>query len=263
MHRKRQPFDQFACDNLVEHRLVNIMKARLGRISFVAAGVVIAASALVAQESGYLDLTEPLPRQRFHNPSANGGTGGFGICGGNVSSIPELTLVLASLDKFRYSVGEDVTFEVRVENTGTVSVDMPWTPHLGDLEPVDPTHSYSYSEALLHLNFLDTVSHRSFGAGHLFYGSHEVPGTLRELLPKQSIMIRARSRIEQHEDWLVKRLEEAQPLPLVVSPDLMLNAITYFPHEREESASESYSCVPLNTKKDGQVGIILWPSRPI
>jgi hypothetical protein len=83
-----------------------------------------------------LDLTDPAPRHRIRNP--NGGGGGF--CeGGGVSGvvIPDLTLTLMSVDKLAYSVDEDVTFEVKAENTSTHSIVIPWTLHLADLEPIE------------------------------------------------------------------------------------------------------------------------------
>jgi hypothetical protein len=47
---------------------------RCARIGLVAAAVVLAASAVSPQDVGYLDLTNPAPRQRVRNP--NGGMGG-------------------------------------------------------------------------------------------------------------------------------------------------------------------------------------------
>ena len=96
---------------------------RCARLGMVATGVVLAASTILAQEVGYLDLTDPVHRQRIHSPNG-GGTGGF--CGGggsDSSAIPEITVVLVSIDKRAYSIGEEVTFEVRIENTGRYSID--------------------------------------------------------------------------------------------------------------------------------------------
>jgi hypothetical protein len=104
------------------------------RIGLVVAALLLAASPALAQEVGHLDLTDPAPRQRIRNP--NGGEGGF--CPGKGVSevvIPDLTLTLLSVDKRAYSVGEDVTFEVKAENTGTHTLKIPWTLHLADLEP--------------------------------------------------------------------------------------------------------------------------------
>jgi hypothetical protein len=236
------------------------MNVRCAKHGLVLTGVVLAASTIFAQEIGYLDLTDPVPRQRIHS-SNGGGTGGFCGGGGDLSAIPEITVSLVSIDKRAYSIGEEVTFEVRIENIGRYSVEIPWTTHLGDLEPSDSTRSYKYRSALLILSFTDPDFHRSFGLGDTFYGSAEVPGTIQELLPNQSVLIRAREKIEIFQDWWGKRIKEVQPLALKVSPDLMLNEIAYTPGNKGGLGSENIRCIPMNTKKSNQLDVVLWPRR--
>jgi len=236
------------------------MITRCARLGLIAAGVALAASTILAQEVGYLDLTDSVPRERMRSP--NGGTGGFCGGGGSASTaIPEITLRLVSVDKRAYSMGEEVTFEIRVENTGKESVEIPWTPHLGDLEPGDPTQSYTYRSAVVILNLTDPDSHHSFDLYGNFYGSTDVPGTIQEVRPSQSVLIRTRRRLETFEDWWVKRVKEVQPLPLKASPGLMLNTMTYSPDEKGDwhSASENSQCTPLNTRKANHLDVVLWP----
>jgi hypothetical protein len=229
------------------------------RIVLLAAGVALAALAVLAQEGGYLDLTDPLPRQRIHSPTG-GGTGGFcGSGGGDPTAIPETTVTLVSLDKREYSIGEEVTFEVKVENTGRHSIEIPWSPHLGDLEPSDPTRPYTYRTALLILTLTDPDSRQILTLGDSFYGSTEVPGTIRELRPSQSVLIRTRKSIEIYDDWWGKRIMEVQPLLLKASPNLMLNEMTYSPSEKGDLGSESARCTPMNTKRPNQLDVFLWP----
>jgi hypothetical protein len=228
------------------------------KIGLVAAGIALTASAMLSQEVGYLDLTDPAPRHRIRNP--NGGTGGF--CGGSESSaIPEVTLTLVSVDKRAYSMGEEVTFEIRVENTDKQNIEIPWTPHLGDLEPGDSTQSYTYQSAVVGLILTDPDSHRSVDLYGYFYGSADVPGTIRELRPSQSVLIRARRKVETYEDWWVKRVQEVRPLPLKASPALMLSTVIYSPNENGDllSASENSHCTLLNTKKANQLDVAVWP----
>jgi hypothetical protein len=235
------------------------MNVRCARLVLVLTGVVLAAPAILGQEAGYLDLTDPTPRQRIRNP--NGGIGGFCVGNGDIASsaIPEITLTLVSIDKREHSIGEEVTFEVRIENTGRSSIEIPWTSHSGDLEPSDPTRSYTYRSALLILSLTDPDSHRSFSLGDTFYGSTEVPGTIRELLPSQSVLIRTRKKIETYEEWWEKRIKEVQPLALKASPDLMLNEMSYSPSEKGNLGSENVHCTPINTKKSNQLDVLLWP----
>jgi hypothetical protein len=175
------------------------------------------------------------------------------------SAVPEATLTLVSIDKRAYSMGEEVTFEVRVENTSKSSIEIPWTPHLADLEPGDPTRPYTYQNAAVVLDLTDPESHRSFDLFGIFYGSPDVPGTIRELRPSQSVMIRARKRLEIYEDWWGNRVKEMQPLSLQASPGLMLNSTTYTPNEKGDSGSENSRCTPLKIKKANQMDVVLWP----
>ena len=244
--------------NQLEQIRIRIMSVHNAKFALVAAGIALAALSLLAQDVGYLDLTDPAPRGRIRSP--NGGTGGF--CGNSESSgNPEVTLTLVSLDKRAYSIGEEVSFEVRVENTGKETIEVPWTAGLGELEPSDPTKSYTYRTAAFVLTFIDPGSHRSFSIQGYAYGSKDVPGTIRELRSSQSVLIRARRRLEIYEDSLGKRVKEVQPLPLKASSGMMLNSVTYSPSEKGSSASENTSCIPLSTKKANEVDVGLWPRR--
>jgi hypothetical protein len=232
---------------------------RRARPAMVAAGVILVASAIFAQEVGYLDLTDPAPRQRIHSPTG-GGTGGFCVSGGgDFSAMPEITVSLSSMDKLAYSIGEEVTFEVKIQNTGRHGIEIPWTRHLGDLEPSDPTQSYTYRTAVLLLTLKDPTSHDFLTLGEHFYGSSDVRGSIRELLPSQSIVIRARKQIEPYDAWLVSRTKEVQPLLLKASANLMFNEMTYTPNNNGDLGSENTRCIPVNAKIASPVDILLWP----
>jgi hypothetical protein len=203
------------------------------KIGLIAAIFVLAASAVSAQKVGYLDLTSPAPRQRVRNP--NGGMGGH--CeGGGVSGnvIPDLTLTL----------------------------EIPWTLQLADLEPGDPTQSYTYQSAVVSVRLTDPSSPRFIGLYVEFYGSTRVPGTIRELRPSQSIVIRARSKLDFYEEWWRKKISDVQPFAVKAEPDLMLNTVTYSPNETGDSASENSACIPLITKRKNQIDVLLWPRNP-
>jgi hypothetical protein len=155
--RAFQLFDRISARNA---KMGSNVKKLCVRIGLVTAGVALATLGVLSKQDGYLDLTDPVPRQRIHSPTG-GGTGGFcGGGGGDPTAIPETTVTLESLDEREYSVGEEVTFEVKVENTGGKNIEIPWSPHLGDLEPSDPTRSYTYRVGLLILTLTDPDSHR-------------------------------------------------------------------------------------------------------
>src|SRR5438552_11920311 len=84
--------------------------------------------AVPAQEVGYIDLTDNVFRER----SSSVGTYGGG-CGSSPHSTQnsqsEVTATLVTLDKTRYRVGEEATFEVKILNSGKKAIMVPWTPH--------------------------------------------------------------------------------------------------------------------------------------
>ena len=65
----------------------------------------------------------------------------------------QVTATLLSLDRTIYPLGEQVTFEHKIQNTGKDPVIVPWTPNLGDLEPIDPNASYEYRVGVVVLTF--------------------------------------------------------------------------------------------------------------
>jgi hypothetical protein len=74
---------------------------------------------------------------------------GSSECGGGTGFTPnnEITIALVSLDKASYSLGEEATYEVKVQNSGKEPIEIPWTPHSGDLEPTDSSKSYTFLHA--------------------------------------------------------------------------------------------------------------------
>jgi hypothetical protein len=106
------------------------------RIVMLAGAAFLAASVVAAQEIGWLDLTDLHPRDRIRAPHTVGAE-----CGGGSGFTPnnEITITLESLDKASYSLGEEVTYEVKVQNSGKTPIEIPWTPHSSELEPTGST----------------------------------------------------------------------------------------------------------------------------
>jgi hypothetical protein len=228
------------------------------RIVLLAGVTFVAASFVVAQEIGWLDLTDLHPRDRNRAPH-----GGSSECGGGTGFSPdnEITIALVSLDKASYSLGEEVTYEVKVRNSGKEPVEIPWTPHSADLEPTDSSESYTFLHAAVSLSFTDPDSNRSFSIYAHSYGSSEMPGSTRKLLPGEWIFVRARQKIETYEEWFWTKVKDSSPLKVRVSPSLMLNKVTYSPVEKGDSAMDHYVCIPLNTNLGAPSEVVLWPAR--
>jgi len=163
------------------------------RIGLLAGIALLVVRTTVSQETGWLDLTDLHPRERIRAPH-----GGSAECGGGSGFEPSLetSITLVYLDKTSYSIGEEVTYEVKIENTGKEPIEIPWTPHLGDLEPADSSQSYTYLDAAISLDFTEPNSNRRFSIYSFSYGSSDLAGTTRKLLPGQWIFVRARQKLE-------------------------------------------------------------------
>ena len=224
----------------------------------VAGAAFLVASATIAQETGWLDLTDLHPRERMRTPHA-----GSGQCGGGAGFEPSLetNITLVYLDKASYSIGEEVTYEVKIKNTGKEPLEIPWTPHLGDLEPAESSQPYTYLHAAISLNFTEPDSNRSFSIYANSYGSSDVAGTTRKLLPGQWIFVRARQKLESYEEWWWAKIKNSSPLSVKVSAGLMLNKVTYSPAEKNNDAVDRSVCIPLRTKLGAPSDVAFWPPR--
>lgn len=228
------------------------------RIGLLAAIALLVVCTTVSQETGWLDLTDLHPRERIRAPH-----GGSGECGGGAGFEPSLetSITLVYLDKTSYSIGEEVTYEVKIENTGKEPIEIPWTPHLGDLEPADSSQSYTYLAAAISLDFTEPNSNRRFSNYSFSYGSSDLAGTTRKLLPGQWIFVRARQKLEAYEEWWWNKTNDSSPVNVRVSANLMLNKVTYSPGEKSDSAMDRSVCIPLRTKLGASSDVALWPPR--
>jgi hypothetical protein len=214
----------------------------------IAGAALLMASTAFAQEIGWLDLTDRHPRERVRTPHA-----GSGECPGIASfdASPSVDITLMYLDKTSYSIGEEVTYEVNIRNTGKEPIEIPWTPHLGDLEPADPSEPYTYLHAAISLDFVEPDSNRSFSIYAYSYGAADVAGTTRMLRPGQSAFVRARQELDSYEEWWQRRVNDSSGLKVKVSADLLLDKVTYSPGEKSEAATDHSVCIQLFRSKAG------------
>jgi hypothetical protein len=88
-----------------------------------------------------------------------------------------------------------------------------------------------------------------------------MPGSTRKLLPGESIFVRARQKIEAHEEWWWTKIRDSSPLNVRASASLMLNKVTYSTGEKTDSAMDHYVCIPVNTKLGPPSDVVLWPAK--
>lgn len=221
-------------------------------IPVLCGAVLLSSTALtvLAEEIGYIDLTEgPFRESSRHPRTMSGGCGG-----GRDSSNRQVSATLLSLDRAIYRLGDEVTFEIKVRNTGKDVVIVPWTPHLGDLEPVDPDASYKYLNGGVVLAFSDPEG-REFLLSEFLYGAEDDPETLRELLPGQWFTVRGRQRIEPNRtDCGQDELQESGWVDAKVSAYFVENSASYSP---ENGGSSSETCIPMRSTRANELVVTL------
>jgi hypothetical protein len=168
-------------------------------------------------------------------------------------------VTLMKLDKDSYSMGEQVTFEVKVENTGKETIEIPWTPDLGDLEPLDPTQSYSYRSAAFVLLFTVPDSGHYIQLARFSYGSPDLPGSIRKLQPGQWLLVKASGKTDANDKWWLEESKGSASLSVKATAGLVLTATTYSSDGQGGSALEK--CLPMSRKKANEVDVALWPRR--
>jgi hypothetical protein len=174
------------------------------KASQVAMAVLLCASpALIAQEVAYLNLLGVTPRREFRAPKApdpvcedgvctGGGVGSGSVgCGAPARDEPRaLKTTLVSLDRFSYTAGDELEMEVRIENVGSLAMDIPWSPHLSDLQPADETLAFSYSSLYLSLLLRRPDGQTEDILVESLYGVQGRAGSLLTLRPGQWVRLR-------------------------------------------------------------------------
>lgn len=221
----------------------------------VLCGAILLSSAVsvsgFAQEILYIDLTDGPFHESFRHPRKfTGSCGG----GGSDSGEPRATVTLLSLDRTILPVGDRVTFELKIQNTGKNRLLFPSTPNLGDLEPLDPKASYKYREGVVVLTFKDP-EHREFDMGESFYGSADVPGTLHELAPGQWFTVRGRERIEPDSpQWGQRELGVVGWVDAEVTGYFREDDDSYSP---EQGGTLSDVCIPMRSESANELTVTL------
>lgn len=101
------------------------------------------------REVGYLDLTHIGPTHRVREPLTGSG-GGIGVGGNGLNRSEPLTLTLLSVG-YDANREHQIEFEVKLANTSTSVVSIPWDTSIADIEPSTPKQAYSYSSVCLSL----------------------------------------------------------------------------------------------------------------
>jgi hypothetical protein len=121
-----------------------------------------------------------------------GGSGSVGIaCGAGDPHDPRaIKTTLTWLDHLDYHIGDDIEFEIKLENTGSETMMIPWTPHLADLQPADDSKAFDYLELDLNLDIKRDSIDITLPLT-ILYGSKETANTVVELHPGEWVRLRS------------------------------------------------------------------------
>ena len=155
-----------------------------------------------AQEVASIDLTQITPRIELRRPpptpEAPGGANGTHdnhACADLGKSVGTLRTTLAGLDRDQYLFGDQPTFEVNVGNVGSQPIQLPFSPHLADLQPADPSQKFSFSELSVVLWLGGNRWNANMGGAVNLYGADDHPETLLTLLPGEWLRIVGKGKI--------------------------------------------------------------------
>lgn len=207
----------------------------------------------VAQEVGYIDLSDNVFRDGSPQTRLRGGG-----CGTSPHSAQdsqsEVTATIVSLDKTRYRIGEEATFEIKVMNTGNKTILVPWTPHSGDLEPAESHSSYKLLMATISIEFKDPEGFY-FSISEYLFGSRKVAGSLRELSPGQWFTVKGRKSITSYSaDWGKQEFADSGFVESIASALYREDTHAYFP---KDGGSLNDWCIPLRCQKSNQLEVTL------
>lgn len=158
-----------------------------------------------AQQVGSVDLTQIEQRWELRRPQAREGDAtkrrGMSLSSDSCATVPNdapsVQTTLVWLDRDQYSETDRPKFEARVLNIGSVPVKIPFSPHLADFQPEDPSAKFSYWELWVSLEIIIAVRNIQWtvGAGDAaLFGNDSHPGTMLTLEPGEWVQIIAQGQ---------------------------------------------------------------------
>lgn len=172
--------------------------------------LIAACAPLNGQEVRYIDLTGVQQRTELRYPPAppaqceadgpcvSGGIGGASVADGapDPRDPHALGIYVLRVNPTEINPKKPFEAEFRVLNTGRVSTDLPVSPHLSDLQPDDPSLTFSYFSLAL-LTTMPAEPHAESSAlGFVqLYGSPDHEGTMITLQPGECIRVKANVRL--------------------------------------------------------------------
>jgi len=171
-----------------------------------------------AQEVASLDLTKVEGRVDLRRPKATtaviagySGTQQITPCLDPAKKMGALQATVVSLDRTHYQLGDEPIFEVKIENTGSTPIRIPFSPHLADLQAEDPGQKFGYSELNITL-WIVAGNHWStnMGGGVTLYGAEGHKRTMVALNSGEWVRIIGKGHLSLDDD-LIRLVMQGQP----------------------------------------------------
>ncbi|MGH9879389.1 MAG: hypothetical protein ACRD5H_17295, partial [Nitrososphaerales archaeon] len=169
------------------------------------------------QDDNFLDLTR-IKRSPANESKTTGKGQGVGAVVGHTSKSRSnpLKVTLLSLHKQSYQLGDEIIYDVSLENISNSIAIIPWSPDQDAVKPDENKTPPGYLVANLSLVIIDEISGEQFIAGQGLYGSTVVPRSLKRIAPKQSVRIRVPGRLVFYSADEAKRISQKLPYKVEV-----------------------------------------------
>jgi len=197
--------------------------------------LILAPIGLYSQEVKSIDLTNIIQRTELRFPpdprqnDETGFGGGYGgvMVGDGASDFRDphaLGIYLESVSPHEIDPKQPFEAEFKVLNTGLAPIQVPVSPHLSDLQPLDESLEFEYLSIVLHLTLMnaDPDGPEISSGGNLeLYGTTDHEGTILVLKPGEWIRVKANMKLQK---W------PSQPMSVRIGTSFGLRRITYTPH---------------------------------
>lgn len=198
-----------------------VMTARLMTLFWLSLGLLAQAQ----ERDDYLGLKQNRPPQRERLSGI--GTGAVGGLGHTSSWKPAmLKVTLVSLDKQTYELGEEVIYEITLENISKDDLIIPYSVDYDKVKPDEESNPPGYASMFLSLVINDELTGKQFVAGESLYGSELLSGSLKRLEPGQKVTIRIPGRLSFFEADVMKKILGKLPRTFAVRAMASLSGVS-------------------------------------
>ena len=196
------------------------------------------------QVGDLLDLTKDIPPQKER---VSGGSGGGPILiGSTIKKEVPLRITLLHFDKLAYRLGEQIVYEVRLENVSNHDLTLPWSLDLDKVKPDEKKDPPGYLTSSLSLVFNDPIYGIEFVGLASLYGSQLVPDSLKVLRPNERVRIRAARTFFFGDARISDRVIRELPIRLDLSAYFNLQDRPFDP---TYDSSFSQNCINVQLEK--------------